>query len=73
MREGGLDAVHVTVCCHEDFRQAAADLADWNRRFQDHQDLIMPGRFAEEIPAARQSNRAAVFFGFQNCSPLDIL
>ena len=71
MREGGLDAVHVTVCYHEDFGQTTANLADWNRRFQDHQDLIMPGRFAEDILAARRSDRTAVFFGFQNCSPIE--
>ena len=71
MREGGLDAVHVTVCYHEDFGQTTANLADWNRRFEDHKDLIMPGRFAEDILAARQSDRTAVFFGFQNCSPIE--
>ena len=71
MREGGLDAVHVTVCYHEDFGQTAANFADWNRRFQDHKDLILPGRFAEDIVAARQSDRTAVFFGFQNCSPIE--
>jgi microsomal dipeptidase-like Zn-dependent dipeptidase len=71
MREGGLDAVHVTVCYHEDFGQTTANLADWNRRFEDHKDLIMPGRLAEDILAARQSDRTAVFFGFQNCSPIE--
>ncbi|HCK76754.1 MAG: peptidase M19 [Myxococcales bacterium] len=71
MRQGGLDAVHVTVCYHEDFRQTTENLADWNRYFQDHADLIMPGRFAADILAARRSNRTAVFFGFQNCSPIE--
>ena len=71
MREGGLDAVHVTVCYHEDFGQTVANLADWNRHFQDHNDLIVPGRLAEDILAAKQSNRTAVFFGFQNCSPIE--
>ena len=57
MREGAVDAVHVTICYHEDFRETAANFADWNRRFLDYSDLIMPGRFAEDIVAARQSNR----------------
>jgi len=71
MREGALDAVHVTICYHEDFRQTAANFADWNRRFLDYSDLIIPGRFADDIVAARQSNRTAIFFGFQNCSPVE--
>ena len=34
MREGGVDAVHVTVCYHEDFRETVEEIVDWNRRFE---------------------------------------
>ncbi|MBP81055.1 MAG: peptidase M19 [Acidiferrobacteraceae bacterium] len=71
MREGGLDAVHVTICYHEDFRQTAANIADWNRRFQYYDELIMPGRSALDVSAAQASNRTAIYFGFQNCSPIE--
>ena len=34
MREGGVDAVHVTIAYHELFREMVANIADWNRRFE---------------------------------------
>lgn len=71
MREGGVTAVHVTVCYHEDFRETVENIADWNRRFQLHPDLIMPGRSAADVRRARAEGRTAIFFGFQNCSPIE--
>ena len=43
MREGGVDAVHVTIAYHEDFRETVRNISDWNLRFQRHSDLIMQG------------------------------
>lgn len=71
MREGGVDAVHATICYHENFRETVANIEAWNRRFEHHADLIMPGRFAADVHEARRSNRTAIFFGFQNCSPIE--
>jgi microsomal dipeptidase-like Zn-dependent dipeptidase len=71
MRQGRMDAVHVTICYHETFRETAGNVATWNRLFEDHADLIMPGRFAEDVKAAQASNRTAIFFGLQNCSAIE--
>ena len=71
MREGGLDAVHVTICYHENFRETVANIEAWNRRFERWPELIVPGRTAADVLAARESGRTAVFFGFQNCSPIE--
>lgn len=71
MREGGLDAVHVTICYHESFRETVANIEAWNRRFERFADLIMPGRRAADVHEARRTDRTAVFFGFQNCSPIE--
>ncbi len=71
MQEGGVSAVHVTICYHEDFRETVANMADWNRWFLDHQDLILPGRSADDVRAAQASGRTAIFFGFQNCSAIE--
>jgi len=30
MREGGVTAVHVTVCYHEDFRETVENIIKWN-------------------------------------------
>ncbi len=71
MREGSLDAVHVTIAYHEDFRQTVERVCEWNRLFQEHGDLIVPGRHAVDVINAKEQNRTAVFFGFQNCSPIE--
>jgi microsomal dipeptidase-like Zn-dependent dipeptidase len=71
MRDGGVDAVHVTIAYHENFRETVANIEQWNRRFERFPDLIMPGRFADDVRKARDSQRTAIFFGFQNPSPME--
>jgi membrane dipeptidase len=71
MREGGMDAVHVTICYHGNFRDTVIHIEEWNRLFERHGDLIIHGRSAADVHRARGSNRTAIFFGFQNCSPIE--
>ncbi|RMD91441.1 MAG: membrane dipeptidase [Alphaproteobacteria bacterium] len=70
MRAGGVDAVHVTIAYHETFREAVANIEAWNRLFERHGDLILKGRSVADIDRARASGRTAIFFGFQNPSPI---
>ena len=71
MREGGVDAVHVTISYHEDFRETVLNFEQWNRWFEQFPDLIMKGQWASDIDRARETGRTAVFFGFQNPSPIE--
>ena len=71
MREGGVDAVHATICYHEDFRETVEEIVDWNRRFERHAELIAPARTASDIERARAAGRTAVFFGLQNASAIE--
>ncbi len=71
LRRAHVDALHVTIAYHEDFRETIERIADWNRRFEQHADLIVLGRTADDIAKARETNRTAVFFGLQNASPIE--
>ncbi|MEM6663484.1 MAG: membrane dipeptidase [Pseudomonadota bacterium] len=71
MREGSVDAVHVTIAYHETFRETVLNISQWNRWFERHSDLILHGRYAEDIDVARETGRTAIFFGFQNPSPME--
>ncbi|MDA4845599.1 membrane dipeptidase [Hoeflea poritis] len=71
MHEGGVDAVHVTIAYHENFRETVANFERWNRWFEQYPDLIMKGRRASDIDTARETGRTAIFFGFQNPSPIE--
>ena len=71
MREGGLDAVHVTIAYHETFRETVLRIEEWNRRFEQHSDLIFQGFTAADLAKARETGRTAIFFGAQNPSPIE--
>ena len=71
MRRGGVAAVHVTICYHEDLRETIQNIAAWNRRFEQYSDLICPGRSARDIDRAMREGRTAIIFGCQNCSPIE--
>lgn len=71
MREGKLDAVHVTITYHENFRETVANIEKWNLWFERFPDLIFHGKTGEDVRVARKTNRTAIFFGFQNPSPIE--
>ena len=71
INQGGLSAVHVTICYHEDFQEMVQNVIDWNRRFEDYPNLIFLGRTAADVRRAQKEGRTAIFFGYQNCSPIE--
>ena len=71
MREGGVDAVHVTIAYHEMFREMVANIEQWNRWFEAFPHLICQGRSGDDVRRARQDGRTAIIFGFQNPSPIE--
>ncbi|HUF56062.1 MAG TPA: membrane dipeptidase [Thermohalobaculum sp.] len=71
MREGGVDAVHVTIAYHETFRETVLNVERWNRWFERHPDLIVHARTGDDVRRARAAGRTAIVFGFQNPSPIE--
>lgn len=71
MREGNVDAVHVTIAYHEMFRETVAKVEQWNRWFESYPELIFHGRTGEDVRRAKREGRTAIFFGFQNPSPIE--
>lgn len=71
MRAGRVDAVHVTIAYHENFRETVLNIERWNRWFEKFPELIFQGRWASDIDLAKKTNRTAIFFGFQNPSPIE--
>jgi len=71
MRAGGVDAVHVTIAYHETFRETVLNIEKWNRWFERFPELIFQGRTGADVRCARETGRTAIFFGFQNPSPIE--
>jgi microsomal dipeptidase-like Zn-dependent dipeptidase len=70
-REAGLDAVHVTVVYHEDYDEFLTRVSEWDELFKKNSDLIFFGKDFKDIEKAKSENKTAIFFGFQNCSPIE--
>ena len=70
-REAGLNAVHVTLVYHEDYDEFLHRVKEWDRFFEENSDLIFLGKTFEDITKAQSENKTAIFFGFQNCSPIE--
>ena len=71
MNEGGVHAVHATIAYHENFRETVHNITIWNRWFENYPDNIFHGRWASDVERAKETGRTAIFFGFQNCSPME--
>ena len=70
-RQAGLDAIHVTIVYHEDFDELKSVIKRWEKHFSDNSDLIFHGKNFKDIEKAKSESKTAVFFGFQNCSPIE--
>jgi len=71
MHEGKVNAVHVTIAYHESFREMILNLEQWNRWFEMYPDLIFKGETGDDVRRAQEDGRTAIFFGFQNPSPIE--
>ena len=70
-RSAGLDAVHATIVYHEDFDELKVVIKKWEKLFIENSDLIFLGKNFKDIDKAKKENKTAIFFGFQNCSPIE--
>ena len=69
--KANLDAVHATICYHEDFDELQINIEKWKEYFRDYSSLIFQGLGSQDIEKAKQENKTAIFFGLQNCSPIE--
>ncbi len=69
--EAKLDAIHVTIAYHENFNEVKKNIDIWNKYFKNFKDLIFHGKSFSDIEKAHNEKKTAVFFGFQNCSPIE--
>lgn len=71
LRAGGVAAVHVTVAYWENARETLTRLAEWDRRFERFPDLIYRMNSPSDVSSPDARGRTGVFFGVQNCSPIE--
>lgn len=70
-KQAKLSAVHVTIAYHESFREMVLNLETWNNWFERYPELIFKGQTGDDVRRAKETGRTAIFFGFQNPSPIE--
>ena len=71
MASARLSAVHVTICYHENFRETVENMIRWNRHIEAHPERLLLGRSGDDVRHAHATGKTAIFYGFQNCSPIE--
>lgn len=71
LQASGITAVHATLVYHENARETLSRFAEWNLRFEQNADLIMPIHSLADIKTAKAQGKVGIFFGAQNCSSID--
>ena len=61
----------MTIVYHEDYEELLVEIKNWEKLFSENQDLIFSGKDFNDIQKANKENKTAIFFGFQNCSPIE--
>ena len=71
LHEGGVHAIHATIAYHESFREMVLNIEQFNSWFERFPELIFMGRSGDDVRRAMTEGRTAIFFGFQNPSPIE--
>ena len=71
MKTGKLSAVHVTICYHENFRETIDNIIKWNNWIEKFPNRLMLGKNGDDVRKAHREHKTAIFFGFQNCTPIE--
>ncbi len=67
---GGITAVHVTLVYWENTEESFKKFEEWDRYFDDYEDLIYHAKKSEDILYAKSKKKLAILFGFQNSAPI---
>ena len=62
MREGNVDAVHVTISYHETFRETVLNFEKWNLWFENYSQLIIKGSTAADIDSKKDKSNSHIFW-----------
>ena len=67
---GGITAVHATLVYWENTRESFQKIDEWKNIFEKHKDIICHVKSTNDIIAAKENNKVAIIFGFQNSAPI---
>lgn len=69
--DGGITGVSVTCGLWENFRQSIANVVQWKKWFEEHDDLLVQAHGASDVRAAQQAGKTAVLLSWQNTAGIE--
>lgn len=71
MQRGGLTGANCTCSVWENFSETMKNIAQWNKMFRDHENLIVKARSVADIRNAKAADKTAIVLGFQNTAAFE--
>jgi len=68
--KGGITAIHATLVYWENTQESFVKMNEWNTFFKENKDIILHAKTTDDILYAKQNNKVAILFGFQNSAPI---
>lgn len=69
--KGGVTAANCTISVWENFTETMRNVAQFQKWFRDHDDLIVQAHSVADIRQAKADGRTAIVLGFQNVSAFE--
>ena len=68
--KGGVTAVHATLVYWENTDESFVKIEQWEKVLLDNHDIICHAKSSQDILDAKNNNKVAFIFGFQNSAPI---
>ena len=68
--KGGLTAIHATLVYWENTQESFKKIEDWKKLIQTNNDILCHANNTKDIFKAKEENKLAIIFGFQNSAPI---
>ena len=68
--KGGVTAVHATLVYWENTEESFIKIKQWEKLLKDNSDIICHAKSSNDILEAKNNNKVAFIFGFQNSAPI---
>ena len=71
LHAGGVTAINATVATWENYPETLDNIAAWQRRFREYDDILVQVRTVDELFQAKKDGKVGIILGSQNASPIE--
>ncbi len=71
LHAGGVTAINATVATWENYPETLDNIAAWQHRFREYDDILVQVRTVDELFQAKKDGKVGIILGSQNASPIE--